>query len=156
MPLSNEELLKQRYKVIAQYPEIEKHNLRLGDIITRSENPMYCDKTQDGNPVVAIDHEIFPANFKRLEWWDERNLYDKKVEQEVISLIPFLKAKGELHKGQVHKVKCFTAIMFGYMSGVRDAFESYDEDSYHTTIFELRYFEPATEQEYLTYTQIKK
>lgn len=71
-----QELLKPRYKVIADYPEIERHNIRIGDVITRSESAMYADKTQDGTPVVAIDHEIFPAVFRRLEWWEERSPED--------------------------------------------------------------------------------
>lgn len=71
-----QELLKPRYKVIADYPEIERHNIRIGDVITISESAMYADKTQDGTPVVAIDHEIFPAVFRRLEWWEERDVKD--------------------------------------------------------------------------------
>ena len=71
-----QELLKPRYKVIADYPEMERHNIRIGDVITRSESPMYADKTQDGTPVVAIDHEIFPAVFRRLEWWEDMDVKD--------------------------------------------------------------------------------
>ena len=76
-----QELLKPRYKVIADYPEIERHNIRIGDVITISESAMYADKTQDGTPVVAIDHEIFPAVFRRLEWWEDREVSEIEAVQ---------------------------------------------------------------------------
>lgn len=74
--MTPEELLKPRYIVIADYPEIERHNIKIGDVITTEATAMYADKIQDGTPVVAIDHEIFPAIFKKLEWWEEREEED--------------------------------------------------------------------------------
>jgi len=70
------ELLKPRWKVIADYPGMESHNLKQDDIITRSESAMYADTTQDGNPVVAINHDFFPAIFCELHWSDDREISD--------------------------------------------------------------------------------
>lgn len=70
------ELLKERVKVISPYPEIERHNIKVGDIITISETAMQADYLQDGCPVVAIDHKLFPLIFKPLSWWEEREAVD--------------------------------------------------------------------------------
>lgn len=53
--MTKEELLKPRYKVIADYPGC---NVEVGRVF-ESEVGEYYDK--------------FPANFRRLEWWQDRN-----------------------------------------------------------------------------------
>jgi len=88
--MTTEELLKKRRKVISPYPEMERHNIKVGDIITISESAMYADKTQDGNPVVAIDHEIFPAIFKEIAWWEKRDVSDMpeyvKIDEKILPI----------------------------------------------------------------------
>lgn len=133
--MSIEELLKIRYKVVADYP---KTNYAIGDIIE-------CEDEAD------CTLSMWPHLFKKLEWWEERDLYKEEVEKEVIEAIPYLKSNGKLHGNAVYKVERFIAFNFGYMSGVRDAFVSTEQDQYGKTTFELRWFEPATEEEYNNY-----
>ena len=64
-----EELLKPRWKVIADYPKSLYH---VGDILNggwRSEDLIYCD--HDGP---RWSH--YPHLFKKLEWWEERKPED--------------------------------------------------------------------------------
>ena len=65
--MSNDELLKPRWKVIADYPKSLYH---VGDILNggwRSEDLIYCD-TQGPR------WSHYPHLFKKLEWWEEREL----------------------------------------------------------------------------------
>lgn len=93
--LSTEQLLQPRVLLTGPYPEMERHNLRVGDIITVSDTAMIADKTQDGTPVVAIDHEIFPNLFRRLEWWEYRDEKDMpgyvKFQEKVCKVIRYRK-----------------------------------------------------------------
>ncbi len=129
-----QELLKPRYKVIADYPEIERHNIRIGDVITISESAMYADKTQDGTPVVAIDHEIFPAVFRRLEWWEDRDVKDMPQ-----YLKSNLDDKGWAGNFVVEKVNEF--------HGDNNEYVAIDRDE--TLQYCTSWYLPATEAEYL-------
>lgn len=63
--MTPEQLLKPRYKVIADYP---KSIYNIGDIInagTTSEDCIYCDR--DGPRM-----RQYPHLFKPLQWWEER------------------------------------------------------------------------------------
>lgn len=133
------DLLALRYKVTNPYPEMERHNIKVGDIITRSENPMYADKTEDGNPIVDIDHEIFPAIFKKIEWYEDREEKD---------MPEYLKSKiGDLHgnfKYTYHKIiKWDMELMIGYIT--------------HINVCNLRLWKPeynyypATKEEFESY-----
>ena len=67
--MNNEELLRRRWKVIADYP---KSVYNVGDILNggwRSEDLIYCDT--DGP---RWSH--YPHLFKELEWWEERAIED--------------------------------------------------------------------------------
>lgn len=57
--MSNKELMKPRYKVIAQYPYSSFPN---GEIIQDILNPMFLD--------------MYPHLFQRLEWWEDRKPED--------------------------------------------------------------------------------
>lgn len=132
--MTTEELLKVRYKVIADYPEIERHNIRVGDIITKEEKTMYADKTQDGTPVVAIDHEIFTANFKKLEWWQERKESD---------MPEYVKMTYNLN--WIYKVNSYDVNngVFWH-SEKHELSRRVEGDEFE----QLRYFIPATKEEY--------
>jgi hypothetical protein len=62
--MSKEELLKPRYKVIADYPNIE---WEVGEILDR-------DWGWDGDDESGFKHHIsdYPHLFQPLEWWQER------------------------------------------------------------------------------------
>lgn len=67
--MSNEELMKPRYKVIADYPKSLYH---VGDILNGgwgSEDCIYCDT--DGPR-----WRHYPHLFRPLEWWEERKPED--------------------------------------------------------------------------------
>jgi len=67
--MTTEELLKPRYKVIADYPKSLYH---VGDILNagwRSEDLIYCD--HDGPR-----WRDYPHLFKKLEWWEDRKIED--------------------------------------------------------------------------------
>lgn len=69
MALSKEQLLKPRYKVIADYP---KSLYKVGDILDagwRSEDCIYCDTE-------GPRWRHYPHLFKPLQWWEERKVED--------------------------------------------------------------------------------
>lgn len=74
--LSVEELMLDRYKVIANYPEMERHNISMGDILTEPKDKTQCVRNQKGDPVFYFYWDQFPAIFKKLEWWQERDPKD--------------------------------------------------------------------------------
>ncbi len=74
--MTNEQLMQPRVLLTGPYPEMERHNLKVGDIIPVSDTGMIADKTQDGKAVFPIDHAIFPNLFRRLEWWEFRDEKD--------------------------------------------------------------------------------
>lgn len=74
--MSTEELLKVRYKVIADFPLKPFPNLyNVGDVLT---DPGGTESVfdQNGKPVFSIDFDKYPHLFKKLEWWEERDVKD--------------------------------------------------------------------------------
>lgn len=146
--MSIEELLLPRYKVTADYPDSE---FQVGEILLQCKDGIRLVSLTRNMYIDWFKIDKYPHLFKKLEWWEERDLYKEEVEKEVIEIVPYLKSNGKLHGNEVYKVERFTASMFGYMSGVRDAFVSTEPDGYGKTTFELRWFEPATEAEYAAF-----
>jgi hypothetical protein len=71
--MTPEELLKPRYKVIADYPHSP---LRINDILTLAAGPTDlwdCDRTGKRQLLNPAD---YPAIFKPLQWWEERKPED--------------------------------------------------------------------------------
>jgi hypothetical protein len=62
--LSVDELLKPRYKVIADYPDNKN---KVGDIIT-----LQTAQTKAAHELVCGWYDKYPAIFQPLEWWQER------------------------------------------------------------------------------------
>lgn len=63
--MTKEELLKPRYKVVADYPEPKYYrHIRVGEIISNLN-------ISDENYLKS-----FPNLFKKLEWWEERDEKD--------------------------------------------------------------------------------
>ena len=74
MPLSKEELLIPRYKMIADFPWSSRDNHNVGDIFTDDgKSPVM---NQENTPIRAIDWQRFPHLFKELQWWEERKIED--------------------------------------------------------------------------------
>lgn len=77
--MSTEELLKPRYKVIADYPtytgESRKYSHKKGDVIvfdTLDEVYLWKEQESDGTQCSKDHFDKYPAIFKKLEWWEER------------------------------------------------------------------------------------
>ena len=70
MTVEVEQLLQPRYKVIDDYPSIERDNWCVGDIIEPEGQ-----KFAQPNELVAFLSR-YPNLFRRLEWWEERQPED--------------------------------------------------------------------------------
>lgn len=69
--MTPEELLIPRFKVISDYPESP---FSIGDILKyNSVLDKYIYFYEDGD-VISINPKYYPAIFKKLEWWEERNI----------------------------------------------------------------------------------
>lgn len=70
--MTKEELLKDRYKVIGPYPEMERHNVKVGDILTEGDR-FTTTRNQNGDAVFTFEWETFPNIFRKLYWWENRD-----------------------------------------------------------------------------------
>ena len=77
--MSNEDLLMPRYKVIGNYPGCP-HSMPIGHILTL--NLVFFDLRFHGYTELEPVHleepgfDNYPAIFKRLEWWEDREVKD--------------------------------------------------------------------------------
>ena len=119
-----EELLKPRWKVIADYPGA-LHNI--GDVISAYENGK-AYLVEGGSHYMTE----YPALFKRLEWWEDRAVKDMPEYVKIIEGIPFYNFK----KGQIRKldsIKNGIAVVSG------------------CPLIKIGFIYPSSKQEYLTY-----
>lgn len=74
--MTNEELLQHRYEVIVSYPNSEFY---VGDIIEEGVNG-FCKKIRSlkgGSAMYnMVMFEIHPQIFRKLEWWEKRDIKD--------------------------------------------------------------------------------
>jgi|GEM_PF-2458540 len=129
---SVEELLKPRYKVIADYPYMETHlaDMRIGRIVT--EPNIRWLKNQFG-----IEPDKFPRTFRKLEWWEERT--EDQMPEYVRLNDQFRKdfdQVAKVVKSETHE--CGIFLIVDKVNGV-------------VTRLHVENFWPITEQEYLTY-----
>lgn len=121
--MTNKELLKPRWKVIADYP---KSVFNVGDIIINnsSQDEYEYISWEDYGKDTYCPNE-YPAIFKKLEWWEERELED---------LPEYIKSKAGKYISRVESywIEDKRAVICGDYQAVW-----------------LQYFEPATEEEYL-------
>ena len=73
--MTKEELLKPRWKVIADYPGRDTAGIEVGDILTIS------NVDQPSTHYVADSHyyinlDLYPHLFRKLNWWQERKKED--------------------------------------------------------------------------------
>lgn len=73
MALSKEELLRRRFKVIADYPE---SGLRIGDILEDGQKEFEWWINNRDQSKWTFHPEKYPAIFRKLEWWEEREESD--------------------------------------------------------------------------------
>jgi hypothetical protein len=72
--MTPEQLLIQRYKVIAPYPGIKAHGWKVGDILDRN----WCEYQNGDEDAGVIEWQIsdYPTNFQPLPWWSDRKVED--------------------------------------------------------------------------------
>lgn len=130
--MTTEELLKPRWKVIADFPG---SLLSIGEILTNlkyhQEPDDYSIRIQTELGELGIFPSEFPAVFKELEWWQERDEKDmpKYVRYKGCEMFRLNSPK----MGEVLKV------------------DNYQEDylNHNKGCDWISLYEPATEQEYL-------
>lgn len=130
--MSVEELLKPRYKVIADYPGC---TFSIGEIC----EPLSKDALYYSNKVSCEARNKmmskYPHIFKPLAWYEERDVKDMPL---------YLKDNF----GEVFKVSKYSDILPVFYT---DAIETKGKWKGSPTPFNLKATVPATEQEYLTY-----
>lgn len=72
--MTAEELLKPRVKVVAPYPFMATHNLKVGDVLTKHKTGDVTN--QDGTAALDFDWGTYPHIFNVLSWYEERTLSD--------------------------------------------------------------------------------
>lgn len=140
--LTKEELLKPRYKVIAAYPMCLR---KVGTVLDN------CGKSLSGNYLYDLGKDTwdseyldkYPHLFKRLEWWEER---------ELPQMPEYLKGPdGGVVKPTMYSLGYPFAFYTGEMEK-KGKFKGMEEP------FNLAAFLPATEEEYNSFreTQYKR
>jgi hypothetical protein len=121
-----EELLIPRFKVIADYPTMDRNgNYMVGDILT--DNGKTAVLKQNGDAVFVCEWKKYPHLFKKLEWWEERNIED---------MPKYILGQN---RGDWHYVKTAVWIMGG---------SSYPETTVDGITYYAPYATPLTEEEF--------
>jgi hypothetical protein len=97
--MTTEELMKLRWKVIADFPSNEW--FEIGDIIiANSGENGYKTPTDDEDNWLALMPDRYPAIFKKLEWWECRKEEDLpeyvKSKKYTYKVIDYIKLKNKL------------------------------------------------------------
>jgi hypothetical protein len=139
---SVEDLLIDRYKVIAPWPEMERWLARVGDILT--DNGKTAVKNQDGDAVPVFEWETFPHLFKKLEWYEDRE------PSEMPQYVKLYRAYGpNPHYHHIHVDG--ENVKWNFMGD--KCISIVHKNGGHNTIEIL---EPSTETEYLNYINTQK
>lgn len=72
--MTPEDLMKPRYKVIADFPQWSSFKYKIGDLLEKLGIHFVGSGTSRGINENEID--LYPAIFKKLEWWEERKESD--------------------------------------------------------------------------------
>ena len=124
--MTTEELLRPRWKVIADYPNSP---FEVNSVLETDDKGVYTLWEHDGKGYITLSD--YPAIFRKLEWWEKRDEKD---------LPKYVKYKGcEMFRFNSPK-----------MSEVLKV-DNYQEDclNHNKGCDWISLYEPATEQEYL-------
>lgn len=162
--MTTEELMRHRYKVIADYP-FRDHFL-LGEIIELNEfdgrNHLSKDMQEwfvikpklngTGSPMSWYESGFnkYPHIFKKLEWWEEREEKDMPgyLRCTCNDFIKFV--KGQIISVEKHKSNTFNQyVPWLFVSKEKQSHETV------TNCFNYKDFEPSTREEYEQYLQSK-
>jgi hypothetical protein len=133
--LSVEELLKPRYKVIAEMPVLA---FRIGEIYNADFIPIKVNNQQ-----IYTRLDIYPHLFKRLEWWEERTV------EEMPKYIKFIADYMDFKKGSVYLFENWGDQLFER----GEIPFRIKEGEYNLAAVPAHFnqLQPATEAEYLTF-----
>lgn len=124
--MERDELMKPRYKVIAEWPGQEE--IQVGEIL-------HGIAKEIGPIVFRLD--AFPHLFRKLEWWEERKPED---------MPEYVNDEDE------NKIFKVSFIMQEYRGRQQMVIIFPDERPYHVNDNVMPLYEPATEAEYLAFT----
>ncbi len=125
-----QELLKPRYKVIADYPGNE---IPIGTILFKHNNTYWTDGKQYEFYEPEKTFIEYPHLFRRLEWWEDRDVKDMP------EYVKCIKTPDNFHfPDRVYRIN--------YLNGI-----AYSDISI-AVVFETNCYLPATETEYLNQT----
>ena len=146
--MTKQELMTNRYEVIANYPNSP---FEIGDIVFKCDNTnVYAIKKYCGEYHVENPGE-YPEIFKKLEWYEKRKIEEMPEYLKVITSINHNKDIGKVIKA--------------VPGGLRSGHKGYEKNSWSESEKEycsgfdniiLSCFEPATEEEYLSYLENSK
>lgn len=143
--MSNEELLKKRWEVIAAFPN--NRNYEVGSILDRD----WCRYVNDEDESEGIVWKIsdFPHLFKELGWWEKRKVEDMPAYVKQTDMVDG--ADNPLPDVYLKVKKHFSA---GNGEWRDDSAHIFCADSYISPLQNCSYsysgWLPATEQEYLS------
>jgi hypothetical protein len=123
-----EEFLQQRYKVISDYPESP---FEIGDIRYAEDRPY--------NGMSKEFYDKYPYIFKKLEWWEERDIEDMPKYLKVVE-------SGKIEKVTDYFLDAYTPAFYTGKTYKSKLFGIAPEP------FNIRSTIPATEEEYNQYT----
>lgn len=72
--MTPQELLKPRYKAIADWPFMEQYLVEVGKIYSHDWNNKMAKINGDAFSTLPLDK--YPHLFKKLEWWEDRKVED--------------------------------------------------------------------------------
>lgn len=130
--MKQKELLKPRYKVVADYPHSP---FEIGNILETDDKGEYTVWNHDGKDYITLND--YPEIFKMLKWWEERDLKDMPKHVRYVGNITYTWIEpNQVIKGNFKKVTSKTRMCDISCCGLVPWI-----------------FEPATEEEYLKYNK---
>jgi len=132
--MSTEELMKPRWKVIADFPG-NQGTFNIGEIIVGQDH-WSGDGTfyTSPHPFDAFCPDEYPAIFKKLEWWEERKVEDIPDYLKLISRNEIVKVvkkvggfSGTVFTGKMFQERETWTHLFFYLPSTKEEYESYQK-----------------------------
>jgi len=126
--MKTEELLKPRYKVVADYPGNSYYPI--GKIIIIPTDSYAIN--ENGHPVFYCDFHEYPHLFKSLAWWEERSDddmpgYVKSKGGKVFEVFSYIRDFEEMYiVGEINK--CKRVNTKNYLPSTKEEYDSYNSE----------------------------
>ena len=134
--MTHQQLLTPRWLVLGDWPGREHDKYVIGEIIIESTSPKELPRNQDGKLRWKMQWEKYPRLFRRLMWFEERNL------EELIEHVKFIRDSDTNEVYQVYKFDKFVCL---------DCLLLDDTGTFGSLIPLERQHVPATEDEFHQY-----